>query len=156
MLSALVRKKLFKHKPGQAIVESYISILTFAAFAAFLVMISSMLFVYNAFAMSVKVGARAGAVDPALANGDTSGVEQTVIDFIQQSTNITIPANAVTVTGPVGPVGNRTVTVDLNYDLNDSGAFTPLFTAVDGVVHTNFSQPGTFTLNTSAVMRYEE
>jgi len=152
-------KVFHKRYDGQGSVELLMTLLIFIMMLGTLMSISFYLYLNNAFWTAAKEGARAASVDQNFANTTTvatgvTDVQTWVINFVQNSIGITIPASDITVTGPTGAViGSRTMQVTISYQFQNPVAIRTFINKLGGGNTTGLD---TFTISSTATMRYEE
>jgi Flp pilus assembly protein TadG len=145
---------------GQAMVEMIFSIILFVMLLAGLIAFSLYLYVTNSLMTAAREGARYAATDSRLANVATqsaaiSDIRQRVKDVASSATAIALEDADITVTGPSGTFGSRTVTIAISYDYTN--AIAPMaFMASYGGGSVGDDSLDASTINVSTVMRYEE
>ncbi len=144
---------------GQAIIEMIFSVIMFAIMIASVTAMSSYLYVQHATITAAREGARVAALNSnlgSLANvgAGESEVETYVADMMAATSGITLNAGDVTVTAPddLDPLGDRTVQVDIDYQLNNPVPVGALLTALTGNAYGFDVIP----IHSEATMHYEE
>jgi hypothetical protein len=111
---------------------------------------------------AVREGARYAATDsrlasatPATVTAAQSDIKDRVQAVVASATNIAIPDADITVSGPTGTFGSRTVTVTVDYDYTSSITPVALMSSYSGDTVGADTLDGS-NINISTVMRYEE
>lgn len=148
-----------KRRPsGQAQVELVLGAIIFVLMMGLTGTMSAYLYLQHAFITAARDGARVGAMDPNFANGGastaTASVKSAVIDFAGATTGQVLTDGDITVTPPdmSDPVGERSVEVEINYDMANPLNVEGLITALTGSTHGLDTIP----IYARAAMRYEE
>ncbi len=157
-----VKNRLRTCFKGQATVELMFSIMMFVSMLGTLIMVSLYLYMSNTLLTAAKEGARVASINQDLAatqgsttyNDGVSAVQSWVQSFMQTSSGIVLPTSDVSVSGPTGTVGSRTVQVTVSYQFQDPLAIRTFMSELGG--HGTSSGLDTYTLTNSATMRYEE
>lgn len=143
---------------GQAIIESVFSILITVILFMFIAALCVFLYLQTTIFMAARHGARLAAVNSQLVS-DSAGVTATVKSGVQSYFNSvtgrTIPLGNITLTGPTGTVGSRTVSVAVTYTVTD-GIPVGAFLQTLGVSAATAADIDSFDCAASATMRYEE
>lgn len=146
----------FSRVRGQGIIETVFMLIIFTALFAFLASISSYLYLQHAMITAAREGVRVAAVDPDMAaGGGVSDVQAYVQNAVMQLCGQEIDAGDVIVTppDPAGIPGERTVQVEINYDMQNPVNVAGLMGALGA---SNTETYATIPVYASAVMRYEE
>ncbi len=163
-LSRLLNAKalgLSKHskKSGQGVIEITAMLIVFTILISVVMSFSAFLYLQHAMITSAREGTRIAALNGDLGDTDTqdtgtTAVQQYVINSAQSLSGQTLTEDDITVTAPDpdGTTGERTVTVTINYDMQNPVNIGGLLTALgaDGSVF------DTFPVVATATMRYEE
>ena len=153
-------KSLYRGKKGQAMIEMIFSIILFLMLLGGLVAFSLYLYVTNSLFSACREGARYAATDAGLANVATnaasvSAAKARVESVTSSSTGINLADSDITVTGPTGAIGSRTVTVAISY--NYTNTITPMaFMASYTGSPVSAESLDASTIRVSTMMRYEE
>ena len=148
-----------KRQKGQAVIELTVSIIMFVLMIALTFSISTYLYVQHAIISAAREGARQAALNTDIGDTSTqSAGQQTVEDYVvsnvQSLTGLTMETQNVTVTPPAsnGQVGDRTVTVQINYTMQNPLPVAAFLQALGA------SGEGldTIPVASTATMRYEE
>jgi hypothetical protein len=149
----------FKNRPhrGQGILESVFGMVMFVSMIALTCTICMMLFLQNALVGAARQGARVASINPDYGAGNTStantAVKSVVKTFMAQTAGQTLTDNQVTITAPTGTIGQRNVTVRINYSLTNP---VPIAGFLSGLGATGTSSLATIPLVAQASMRYED
>jgi hypothetical protein len=155
-------KKLHTIKPavraGQASIELVMSLLMFVMMLGSLLSLSMYMYINHSFLTASKEGARTAAVETNLANASTystglSNVRTWVKSFVSSSTGIQLADSNITLTGPTGTYGSRTVAVTVTYNFQNPVQIRTFMNRLGGGSATGLD---TFTITNTATMRYEE
>ena len=147
-----------KAAKGQGIFELVTGMIFFILMSLAFSGLSVYIYVTHSGITAVREGARIGSLNNEIGGVDvaagTTAVSQRVIDFMAVSTGQVIPPGAVTVTppNPADPIGARTVTVTLNYNMPTPLNPAAAFSGFSG----GGSSPVTVPVFATATMRYEE
>jgi uncharacterized protein (UPF0333 family) len=160
MFSGVLMKNLKKHdkRHGQASIELVMSILFFVMMLGTLLSMSMYMYINHTFLTGAKEGARKAAVESRLANSNTRSqgeatVKAYVRDLVSSSSGIQLANSNITLTGPVGTVGDRNVTVTITYDFQNPVQVRTFIDRLSGGSQTGLD---TFRISNRATMRYEE
>ncbi len=144
---------------GQAIIEMIFSIIMFAIMLSSVTAMSAYLYVQHATITAAREGARIAALNSDLGSAANVGVgeaavEDFVIDMMASASGITISSADVTVTAPdaLDPVGDRSVQIDIDYELTNPIPVGSILTALTG----NSYGFDTIPIHSEATMHYEE
>lgn len=162
-LNSLFRRKSFRHgkysraEKGQAVVETVVSMIIFSFMVGGIAALSAYLYMQHSLVSAARFGSRKASINSDIGNGNFAQGEQDitddVIDFWAATTGQEITADDVTVDGPNGAQqGERTVTVTVNYELQNPVNF-------DGALQAIGAGPsglGQIEMAASATMHYEE
>lgn len=133
------------------------SLLLFVAMTGIMISSSAYLYVNQLFLAAAREGARAAATDTRLAGAAaataTSEIKTRVKNFVSQTSGIQLQDNNITLTGPTGSTGNRTVSLNINYQFTSPIRIGTYINRLNGG---STSASDTFTINSTATMRYEE
>lgn len=145
-------------KSGQTAIELVMSLLLFVAMLGTLLSLSLYLYLNHTFLTAAKEGARTASVETNLADGNTyaagvANVRSWVKSFISSSSGIQLQDSDITVTGPTGTFGSRTVTVTVSYAFQNP---IQIRTFIDKLSGGSANNLDTFTISNTATMRYEE
>ncbi len=143
-------RKRFTYKKGQAVIELIASIFTFVMLLVLIASVSIYLYVQNAVVSAVREGARIAALNddlsgtPAEVAAAIDEIKVEVQDYMLTTTGQTLTDEQVTVTEPdaAEPVGNRSVTVAITYEMDSP---FPVFSYLSNIP-----------VEAVATMRYEE
>lgn len=153
-----------KNAKGQAIVELVVNVIVFAIMIALTAGLSSYLYLEHLILTAAREGARAAALDGDFALGNTAtattNVQTVVKDFMRNTAGQVLnDANSeinVTAPDPAGVKGDRTVGVEVIYEVANPVAIAD-FIAQYGSGAADANAPlSTFRMEGSAMMRYEE
>ncbi len=144
---------------GQAIIEMLFSIIMFAIMLSSVVAMSSYLYVQHATITVAREGARIAALNTDLgtvgsvAAGETE-IENYIINMLSTTSGITLTEGDVIITPPsdLDPVGDRSVQVEIDYDLNNPIPVGAILSALTG----NSYGFDTISIHSEATMHYEE
>ena len=151
---------LRRGQKGQAMIEMIFSIILFLMLLGGLVGFSLYLYVTNSLFTASREGARYAATDAGISVPATNAASvAATIDRVQSvtsaSTGINLADADVTVTGPTGTVGSRTVSVAISYNYTNSISPMAFMASYSGSAVGAESLDAT-TIDVSTVMRYEE
>ena len=141
-------------------IEMIFSIVLFVMLLAGLIAFSLYLYVVNSLMTAAREGARYAATDSRLASVSTQSAaiadtRQRVQTVASSATGITLADADITVAGPTGTFGSRTVTVTISYDYTSSLAPMALMASYSGGSVAGQSLDAS-TIDVATVMRYEE
>jgi len=144
---------------GQAVIESVFSILITVILFMFIAALCVFLYLQTTVFMAARHGARLAAVSSLMATNPAS-VTTTVRSgvqsyFIGVTGGRVIPSGNITLTGPTGTVGARTVTVRVTYTVTDGIPVGALLQTL-GVSAATAADIDSFDCAATATMRYEE
>ena len=147
-----------KHR-GQGVLEITASLIMFTIMIALTMSISAYLYTQHAFVTAARDGARKAAVntdlgDPATEATGITDIQNEVIDSVAQLTGQLVDEDNITVTPPdaAGTPGDRTVSVVINFDMDNPVNIAGLLGAM-GAGGDDFA---TIPIFSTATMRYEE
>lgn len=148
-----------RRRKGQSMIELTASLIMFVIMIALIFSISAYLYMQHAMVSAAREGARTASLNTDIGDSDTQAdgvndVEDYVVTAVNNLTGITIEPENVTVTppDPGAAQGERTVTVQINYSMENPlpiAAFLQAFGASgEGL--------DIIPVVASATMRYEE
>jgi len=146
-------------RKGQSIIELTASLIMFVVMIALIFSISAYLYVQHAMVSAAREGARTASLNTDIGDADTQAegvetVEDYVVTAVQNLTGLVIEEESVTVTppDPAAAQGNRTVTVQINYAMENPMPVAALLQALGA------SGEGldVIPVVSTATMRYEE
>jgi Flp pilus assembly protein TadG len=151
---------LLKRK-GQAIIELTFTFISFVLMLGFMVAISLYLYIHHTVLTAAKEGARFASIEsqlgaPATYAAGVTAVQNRVKTFLLTSANINIvnPTGIIMVNAPSGAtVGNRTVTVQVNYGFKNPIQMLKIFNQLGGGAPL---ADEIVSINHTVTMRYEE
>ena len=150
-------KSLVCSRKGQAALEIIAGFLFMGLMVLILGSLSTYLFIMQSAVTAVREGARLGALNQDIGGLDVAGgedeVRQRVSEFMLACCGQNIPEGSVSVTPPsaADPIGERSITVVLQYDMPTPLSLPAVFSSLN-------TESGTVTLPVlaRATMRYEE
>ncbi len=144
------------HAKGQAIIEMIFSVIMFTLMLVSIASISAYLYVQHTMVTAAREGARIASLNTDLGSGmgGEAEVQEHVIELVQSTSGITLSADDIDVTppDPGGAVGERSVTVEIDYAMPNP---LPLEAMLSGFAHREFGLDN-IPVRASATMRYEE
>lgn len=156
----LVKKSNQPRRCGQASIELVMSLLMFVIMLGTLLSLSMYMYLNHTFLAAAKEGARMGSVETGLAQPSGSASYNTSVQNVKNwvknfsnSAGVTLADSNVTLTGPTGTAGNRTITVTVNYSFDNPIQIRTFINRLSGGSLTGLD---TFTITNTATMRYEE
>ncbi len=144
---------------GQGVIEITAMLIVFTILISIVMSFSAFLYLQHAMITAAREGTRIAALNGDLGDADsqdagTTTVQNYVINSASSLSGQTLTADDITVTAPDpdGTTGERTVTVTINYDMENPVNIGGFLTALgaDGSVF------DTFPVVATATMRYEE
>jgi ABC-type transport system involved in multi-copper enzyme maturation permease subunit len=151
-------KNPLQHKQtGQAVVESIFAFIIFVILLVMICTFCAYLFLQFNLVTAAREGARSAATDLNYKSNNNAAAEERVIEKVQNyfstTTGQTIEADDIQVTPPTGDIGNRNVTVSVNFSVQNPLPMGPILQVIGSP-----TSEGMYNLTMSAVatMRYEE
>ena len=142
---------------GQGIIEMIFGMIMFVSMIALTCTVCMFLYLQHAIVSASREGARVASVNTDYSAGNTAtantAVTTTVQQFMQQTTGQTLATNQVVITPPAGVIGQRNVTVRVNYTLVNP---LPIAGFLGGLGATGTSALTNIPLVAASTMRYEE
>lgn len=142
---------------GQAVLEVILSIIMFVILFLGISAVSLYLFVQCSLVSAARDGARTAALnlqlgDPATQSTGVKAVQDSVIAFAKNTAGVSLSYPNITVAGPTGAIGNRQVTVTINYQFNNPVPLQSFLTSLNAT----YAGLDKIQLSSSASMRYED
>lgn len=131
----------------------------FTLMTGFLASLSTLLYLNNVVTTAASFGARKAAVEGTLADAQNSAtgvsnIKTSVKNFVSASSGLSLSNSDVTVTGPTGTYGDRTVTVNIQKVIDSPIKIQTLLNNMQG--HTSPPNTDKITIGGAATMHYEE